>query len=94
MTPAFFLDKGQVVRIGREPMKVEILNAISGVTFAECYARRVQARIGALKVNFIDLPDLLTNKRATGRMKDAADIENLPSGIVTRRRKTRDKGKT
>ena len=80
MTPAFFMDKGQVVRLGREPMKLEILNDISGVSFADCYGRRVKARLGSLSINFIDLPDLLTNKRASGRAKDAADIENLPTG--------------
>jgi len=76
--PEFFMDKGDVVRLGREPLKLEILNDISGVTFAECYERRVRARIDGLRVNFIDLPDLIVNKRASGRGKDQLDLENLP----------------
>lgn len=76
--PEFFLDKGEVVRLGREPLKLEILNDISGVTFTECYKRRVRARIEGLRVNFIDLPDLVRNKRASGRDKDKLDLKNLP----------------
>lgn len=76
--PEFFMDKGEVVRLGREPLKLEILNDISGVEFAECYERRVRARIGDLRVNFIDLPDLIRNKRASGRDKDRMDLKNLP----------------
>ena len=77
MGPEFFMDKGEVVRLGREPLKLEILNDISGVTFAECYRRRVRARIEGLHINFIDLPELIRNKRATGRDKDKLDVRNL-----------------
>jgi hypothetical protein len=76
--PEFFMDKGEVVRLGREPLKLEILNDISGVTFADCYRRRLRARIGSLRVNFIDLPDLIRNKRASGRDKDLLDLKRLP----------------
>jgi hypothetical protein len=76
--PEFFMDKGEVVRLGREPLKLEILNDISGVAFAECYRRRRRARLEGLQVNFIDLPDLIDNKRASGRDKDLLDIKHLP----------------
>lgn len=76
--PKFFMDKGEVVRLGREPLKLEILNDISGISFAECYGNRVTVSIEDLKVNFIDLPDLIQNKKASGREKDLADIRNLP----------------
>jgi hypothetical protein len=39
-----------------------------------------------LTINFIDLPELIANKRASGRAKDLADLENLPS-VPTRRRR-------
>jgi hypothetical protein len=78
ITPEFFMEKGQVVRLGREPMRLEILNDISGVAFAKCYRHRIGARIGGLRINFSDLPHLLRNKRASGRDKDLLDIKNLP----------------
>jgi hypothetical protein len=77
LAPEFFCDYGQVIRLGREPMKLEIVNKIDGVTFAECYARRERARLEDLRVNFIAYEDLLKNKRASGRHKDLQDLEVL-----------------
>ena len=42
----------------------------------------------AIKVNLIGFEDLLINKRASGRAKDIADLENLPAP-KTRRRASR-----
>jgi hypothetical protein len=47
------------------------------VTFAECFAKRVEATIDGTRVWFIDRESLLQNKRAAGRPKDLADIEAL-----------------
>ncbi len=33
--------------------------------------------VGGYTVNFIDLENLKRNKRATGRLQDLADLENL-----------------
>ena len=76
-TPEFFLDEGQVVRIGRAPLRLEILNEISGVEFHSCYEQRISENIDGLEVDFIGLQDLLVNKKSTGRHKDSADVENL-----------------
>jgi hypothetical protein len=75
--PALFLRKGKIIRMGHEPMRLEILNEIDGVSFQECYRRRRIASLGRLKINFIALPQLLKNKRATRRPKDLADVEAL-----------------
>ncbi len=75
--PAAFQQPGYVLRLGREPMRLEILNEIDGVTFEQCYARRIRARIGGCAMNFIGYQDLLKNKRSAGRPKDLADLETL-----------------
>ena len=75
--PAAFQQRGQIVRIGREPMRLEILNEIDGVAFANCYARRIRARLDGLAVNIIGFDDLLRNKRSSGRPKDRADVDVL-----------------
>jgi hypothetical protein len=74
----WFVRKGAVLRIGEEPLRFDIINDIDGVTFAECYARRVEADIEGIQVNMISLPDLKTNKKASGRNKDLADLDYLP----------------
>ena len=83
--PALFLRKGKIIRMGHEPMRLEILNEIDGVSFQECYRRRRIATLGGLKINFIALPQLLKNKRATRRQRDLADVEALTP--KSRRRK-------
>jgi hypothetical protein len=75
---ALFSRPGKIIRIGRPPERLEVMNEISGVTFAECYAHRVIFKDQDLLVAFIDLERLVRNKRATGRLRDLADIENLP----------------
>lgn len=65
------------IRFGVPPMRVEILMSVSGIEFDACYARRVQKKLGDLSVWVISLPDLVANKRASGRLKDLADLEEL-----------------
>ncbi len=77
MTQEMFLTPRQVVRMGRPPLCIELLTTISGVDFAECYARRVTDSVDSVDVNFISLQDLKTNKRAAGRAKDLGDLEGL-----------------
>jgi predicted nucleotidyltransferase len=76
-TEALFLESGNIVRMGLPPMRIEILNQIDGVEFDECYHRRETVDWDGLNVPIISLPDLLTNKRSTGRTKDQADVEAL-----------------
>ena len=87
LKPALFLRRGRIVRLGYEPMRLEILNEIDGVSFEECYRHRRRSRVGNLTVNFIALPQLLRNKRASGRLKDLADVEAL-TGETPRARRT------
>ncbi len=74
---ALFLRRGKIIRLGHEPMRLEIVNEIDGVSFDECFRRRRVAKLGDLRVNFIALPELLKNKRAARRPQDLADVEVL-----------------
>ena len=74
---SFFFERGNVFRIGRIPVKIEVLTSISGVEFADCYSRRTSVTIDSLEIPFISLEDLRTNKKASGRPKDLADLDAL-----------------
>ena len=50
---------------------------MEGVDFETCYEVRVVVEIDDVTVNFIDLENLKQNKKATGRLQDLADLENL-----------------
>jgi len=66
-----------VVAIGVEPVRIDLLNRIDGVTYEEARASTVRGRYGDVEVTFIGKEDLLRNKRATGRHRDLGDVEEL-----------------
>ena len=66
-----------VLQLGYEPVRIDIMTGISGLTFEEVYERRVAGKLGSEEVYFISLEDLITNKKASDRTKDQADAELL-----------------
>jgi hypothetical protein len=78
LTPELFQDEKLILRMGVEPYRLEVMTRIDGVEFSDCYSRRVIAEIDGVKVNLISLGDLKRNKQASRRLKDLADLENLP----------------
>jgi len=78
LKPELFLREKQIIRMGIPPVKLEIGTSISGVDFDECYQGRVVDELDGVEVNLIDLENLKKNKKASGRLKDLADLEKLP----------------
>jgi predicted nucleotidyltransferase len=78
VSPTPFLNESKVIEIGIEPFRIDVIMSISGVQFAECYAKKIDFLYEGIKIKLISLEDLKTNKRATGRSRDLADVEDLP----------------
>jgi hypothetical protein len=76
--PETFIEPGKVHMFGVPPARVDLLTAPSGVTFDDCYARRVNISLDGVPVPLISLADLRANKLASGRDKDQADLKRLP----------------
>ena len=72
-----FATPGKVVQLGVPPVRIDIITNLSGVSWEKADASKVSGQYGRTPVYFISREDLLANKRATGRKKDAADIEAL-----------------
>lgn len=70
-------DEKDIVRMGIEPMKIEILNYLNGVDFAEAYGRRITKTVEDIKIDVISLRDLIANKEDVGRLQDLLDVEKL-----------------
>ncbi len=68
---------GQIVQLGLPPNRIDVLTGISGVDFDTVWRGRVDDELDGLPVSFIGLPELLINKRKSGRAKDLADIDAL-----------------
>lgn len=73
-----FTDPRSIVRLGVAPFRIEVMTSIDGVEFEACRARAVEFEVDDVRVPVISLADLKVNKRAAGRHKDLADLENLP----------------
>ena len=78
LDPQLFLNPASIVRFGVPPFRIEIMTSIDGVLYEGCRRRAVELDLGGVPVPVIGLADLKVNKRAAGRHKDLADLENLP----------------
>ena len=68
---------GMVVQLGVKPNRIDLLTAISGVSFEEAWATRSEAELDGVATRFIGRAALLRNKQQTGRAKDLGDAEEL-----------------
>ena len=74
---ADFLREHYVTQLGYPPLRIDILNSISGVSFIEAYENRLFMEVDDLLISYIGLDDLIKNKAGTARKQDMADLENL-----------------
>ena len=68
---------GQVIQLGYPPARIDLLTSIDGVDFRQARERQQVVQIGGIDLPFISLEDFKANKRASGRLKDLADLESL-----------------
>ena len=83
---ADFATPGTVYQLGLPPNRIDLMTAITGVTFEEATRDTVVGHLGSEAVACIGLDALLQNKRAAGRAKDLADAEVLEELRARRRR--------
>ena len=72
-----FAEKGNILKFGLEPVRIDLLNEIDGVEFDSVFPRKVRGQYGTVEVPFIAKDDLIRNKQASGRLQDLADVEKL-----------------
>ena len=67
----------QVVQLGIEPNRMDLMTSISGVTFEEAWNTREYGDLDGMQVPFISRDLLKRNKAAVGRKQDLADLDYL-----------------
>ncbi len=72
-----FVADDRVIQLGRAPNRVDLLTRLWGIDFDQAWARRVDASIDLVPVAFLSRVDLISNKRATARPQDLADVAAL-----------------
>jgi hypothetical protein len=69
--------KGTVFQIGVAPRRIDIITEASGLIFEKAYQASMCLILEGIEVRLLSIDDLLRNKKASGRMKDLADVEAL-----------------
>ena len=77
VTEVDFAREGITYQIGLPPGRIDILTQLTGLAFDEAWPDRARGRFADVDVDFIGRDAFIRNKKATGRTKDLADIENL-----------------
>jgi hypothetical protein len=71
------ITEGRVVQLGNPPLRIDLLTSIDGVEFEAAWPRRTESMYGREKISVISKEDLISNKRASGRKQDLADLDDL-----------------
>lgn len=74
-------EHGVIIQFGRPPNRIDLMNSIDGVSFANAWESRLRVSLknagSRLVANYIGLVPLLKNKLASGRPKDMDDYAFL-----------------
>ncbi len=70
-------DEGNILQLGYEPLRIDLLTKLEGFRFQEIWRNRVTAEYGSERVHFIGLDDLIQNKKRAARPTDKIDIDLL-----------------
>ena len=72
---AAFATPDRMATLGIEPLRIDVMTSISGVSFAAAWKGRMVARLGTLRVPVLGRTQFVRNKRASGRAKDLLDLQ-------------------
>ncbi|MCX7004449.1 MAG: hypothetical protein NTV22_14415, partial [bacterium] len=86
-------EPGLILQFGRPPRRIDLLNAISGVSFDEAWRTRCNVSYSAggraFLIHYVGLTCLMRNKRAVGRPKDMEDLAFLTASAKRKRKTSR-----
>ena len=69
--------EGLIFQIGVAPRRIDIITSVDGLKFEEAFTNSQTIEIEGIPIQVLSIPDLIKNKRSTGRHKDLADVESL-----------------
>ena len=72
-----FLEPETIIQLGYAPNRIDLIMGVPGVDFEESHKNRVDEEVDGVRLSFIDLENLKKSKKASGRLQDLADLENL-----------------
>ena len=77
LTEADFTEEGQIIQLGYEPLRVDLITSIPGLDFREIWETLNQQKYGTQDVWFISMEHLIEAKKISNRPQDKADLDVL-----------------
>lgn len=79
LTPEDFVSDKFMIQLGREPIRIDILNYIKGVSLNEVWTNKRRGFFGRGKIPvfYIGIKQLIKNKLEVKRKQDLLDVEKL-----------------
>ena len=72
-----FSNKGRIIQLGYEPIRVDIMTLIQGCSFKQVWKNKVIGTYGVEKVYFIGINELIKTKKLSNRKEDKVDLDIL-----------------
>ena len=72
-----FSEEGNIIQLGYEPVRIDIITSIKNLSFPDIWNNRVEGRYGKQKIYYIDRKNLIKSKQLSNRTQDKADLELL-----------------
>ena len=72
-----FTEPGQIIQLGYEPVRIDLITSIKGMDFEKIWENRSYGQYGRQQVFFIGLNDLIESKKKANRSQDRVDLEVL-----------------
>lgn len=66
-----------VVQLGVTPVRIDLLNSLTGVDWNEAFEGKTEGKLGEIPVYYLGKNAFFKNKKSLGRKKDLADLEAL-----------------
>jgi len=79
------VEKEKVLVLGRPPNRIDVLTKPDGISWDQCWSRRVESDYAGEPISFLALEDLIASKLATARDQDLVDAKKLRA-IADKRR--------
>ena len=80
------LDRNRYIKLGREPVRIDLFCELPGVTFDEVYTNAVEYKDEDVNIKVIHVNDLIENKLEVGRLQDLSDVKMLRK-IIAKKKK-------
>ena len=77
LTENDFLNEDNIIQLGYEPNRIDLLVSVEGLDFGSAYNNKIETEIEGILLNFLSIDDLIEAKKTSARPQDLADADFL-----------------